>query len=370
MLADDIQFVEVDSKAIYDKLISDFENALGETLYPGDERRIFLLQELPVIVGLKNDINESAKQNFLRYATGNKLDVLGEFYNALRLPAQKATTTLRFTLSSVQPTNITIPRGTRVTPDGLLYFATTEDLIIPAGQTTGDVTAESTEAGAKYNDFAPGQIKNIVDPLPYVASVTNLDSSSGGADVEDDDSYRERIRLAPESFSVAGPEGAYIYWAKTADVNIIDVSVTSPSPGVVKIVPLMANGKIPSQVILDKISAIVSSKDKRPLTDDVQVTAPAEVSYNIELTYYIATERQTEENAIRNAIEGLGGAVDQYKLWQAGKLGRAINPDYLRQLMLNAGAFRIDITTPVYTEINADEVAIAGTVTINYGGLI
>ncbi|AYO30262.1 baseplate J/gp47 family protein [Biomaibacter acetigenes] len=328
------------------------------------------MQILPLIVGLKNDINESAKQNLLRYATGDKLDVIGEFYNTARLQAQKARVTLRFTLSAIQPTNITIPAGTRATPDGQLYFATIQELTIPAGQTQGDVIAEATEGGEKYNGFAPGQIKTIVDPVPYVASVANIDTSSGGSDTEDDDHYRDRIRQAPESYSTAGPEGAYIYWAKTADANIIDVSVSSPSAGTVKVVPLLKDGEIPSQAILDKVTAIVSSKDKRPLTDNVQVAAPTTVSYDITLTYYIALERQTEETIIRNAIEGTGGAIDQYKLWQAGKLGRAINPDYLRQLMLNAGAFRIDITSPVYTEINLDQVAKAGTVTIAYGGLI
>lgn len=369
-MAEEINFIETDAEQINNQLITDFENALGGTLYPADERRIFLQQLAAVIIGLKNDINDSARQNLLKYARGNILDAMGDFYNTPRLPAQKAVVTLRFTLSGAQSVAVTVPKGTRVTPDGEIYFATTADLVIPSGQTTGDVTAESIEAGAKFNGYAPGQIKNIVDPVPYVASVTNIDTSSGGSDTEDDDHYRDRIRQAPESYSTAGPEGAYIYWAKTADANIADISVSSPSPGVVKIVPLMANGEIPSQAILDKVSAIVSAKDKRPLTDNVQVVAPTEVSYNITLTYYIAKERQIEETAIRNAIEGFGGAVDQYKLWQAGKLGRAINPDYLRQLMLNAGAFRIDITSPVYTEINADQVAKTGSVTVTYGGLI
>jgi phage-related baseplate assembly protein len=369
-MSNDIQFVEVDSQAIQNQLINDFENAIGETLYPGDERRIFLLQLLQVIVGLKNDINESAKYNLLKYSTGDKLDALGEFYNTPRLAAQKASVTLRFTLSAVQAVDITIPAGTRATPDGQLYFLTNKVLTIIAGQTTGDVTAEASEGGEKYNDFASGQIRALVDPMPYVASVSNIDASSGGSNVEDDNNYRGRIRLAPESFSVAGPEGAYIYWAKTADVNIADISVTSPSPGTVKVTVLMKEGGLPTQACLDAVTAAVSAKDRRPLTDNVTVSAPVQVSFNITLTYYIAKERQTEESSIRNAIELSGGAIDQYKAWQYAKLGRAINPDYLRQLMLSAGAFRIDITDPVYTALNADQAAKVGVVTINYGGLI
>lgn len=363
----DISFVTADAGQILSDLVKQFEKALNQPLFPGDERRIFLQQLAQVIIGLKNDINQSARQNLLRYASGANLDALGEFYNTPRIQAQKAKTTLRFTLSSVQANNIIIPAGTRATPDGQIYFATTKALVIPAGQTQGDILAEALEGGAKYNGFTPGQIKTLVDPVPYVSGVENTDTSSGGSDIESDDSYRERIRLAPESFSVAGPEGAYIYWAKSADVNIADVSVTSSSPGVVDIVVLMKDGEIPTQDILDKVFAAVSAKDRRPLTDNVQVSAPTEASYDITLTYYISADRQAEELMIKSAVET---AVGQYIAWQSEQLGRDINPDYLRRLMLNAGAYRIDITSPTYTAVSLSEVAKAGAVKLTYGGLI
>ena len=61
-----------------------------------------------------------------------------------------------------------------------------------------------------------GQLKTLVDPVPYVASVANITTSEGGADAQTDDSYREDIHGAPERFSTAGPDGAYIYHAKRA----------------------------------------------------------------------------------------------------------------------------------------------------------
>lgn len=363
----EINFVEVDAQKISNEMIEAFEAAYGETFYPGDERRIFLEQLLQVIVGVKTSINDSARQNLLRYARGEILDALGGLTE--RIPAQKAKTRLRFTLSGAQADDYLIPEGTRVTPDGKIYFATSAALTIPAGVLAGDIAAESSEGGANYNGFAPGQIKNLVDLIPYISSVANIDTSSGGADVEDDDHYRERIRLAPESYSVAGPEGAYIYWAKTADVNISDISVTSPSPGVVKIVVLMADGEIPSQTILDKVEAVTSAKDVRPLTDNVQVAAPTQVIYNIDFTYYIPLSRAAEEASIRSAIEGTGGAVDQYKAWQCSNLGKAINPDTLRLLVLQTGASRIVLASPAYTQLDSDEVAMVGTVTFTYGGM-
>jgi phage-related baseplate assembly protein len=216
-----------------------------------------------------------------------------------------------------------------------------------------------------------------VDPIPYVASVQNVDKSDGGADIEPDDDgvnvwsgYRERIRQAPSGFSTAGPADGYAYWAKTADVNIQDIAVLFPSPGAVNIVVLMKDGELPTEAILEAVASACNDRKRRPLTDNVSVSAPVTVTYNINFTYYISNNNATDEAIIRNAIENAGGAVDQYNAWQAGKLGQAINPDYLRGLILIAGASRIDLTSPVYTEVDIDKVASIGTVNVTYGGLI
>ena len=42
----------------------------------------------------------------------------------------------------------------------------------------------------------------------------NIDTSSGGADVESDDSLTRRIWLSPTTYSCAGPRDAYEFWAK------------------------------------------------------------------------------------------------------------------------------------------------------------
>jgi phage-related baseplate assembly protein len=366
----EVTFVKVDAATIEADLINDFETATGETFYPGDERRIFLLQEVPILVAQKNDINYTGNQNLLPFAVDKALDGLGAFLGVTRLSAQQSLVTIQFTLAGAQVMDITVPSGTRVTPDGVLYFKTTSDLIIPSGNTMGIVLAKALVGGIIYNDFIPGQIKTIVDPVPYIISAINTDTSYNGADIESNDKYRERIQLAPESFSTAGPEGAYIYWAKTADANIQDVSVTSPSPGNVNIYTLMKDGVLPTQNILDKVYAEVSPKNRRPLTDFVHALAPTVSTYNISLTYYIATERKTEESSIRASIEDSGGSIDQYIAWQYGELGRDINPDYLASLMFAKGAFRIVPTSPVFTALTDDKVAKLGTKTIIYGGLI
>jgi phage-related baseplate assembly protein len=366
-----VQFVDTDAQRIEQEMLVSFQQAAGQQLFPGDPRRIFLLQQLPVIIGLRNDINFVGNSNLLPFAYDDVLDYLGLWVGATRLPAEPARTTMRFTLSNVQLDALTVPQGTRVTPDGNIYFATTTPATIPAGSTFVDVLALSTEGGEKFNSYAPGQINLLVDPIPYVSSVQNLDTSSGGSDEESDDAFRERQRLAPASFSVAGPEDAYRFFAKSADVNIIDVAVISPAPNEIAIYPLMKGGVLPDQDVLDKVLAEVTPKDRRPLNDLVSVMAPTEATYTINLAYYISKDRSAEEAAIRAAVEGVGGAADAYEVWQSSELGRAITPDDLISRIYAAGAYRVVTTAPAYTEIEENEVAKrTGERNLTYGGLI
>ncbi|WP_243124074.1 baseplate assembly protein [Clostridium tyrobutyricum] len=383
----DINFVETDSKTIYENIINDFENAYGETLYPADERRIFIQQLISIIVGLKNDINDSARQNLLRYARSPVLDAIGvDIYHTERLEPQKATCPGLITLVAIQNDDIQIPSGKRVTPDGIIFFKIKDDVTIEAGQTRKECILEAVDPGASYNGFLSGQIKNIVDPIPYVESIINTDTSKCGADLEEDDSYRERCRIAPESYSTAGPEKAYEYFAKSADSSIVDVKVDSPSPGVVKIIPLLVNGEIPNQSILDKVYAECTPRNRRPLTDNVQVDVPTTINYDINLTYYLDIEHKTEELQFRKSIEGsnldyVDGAIRDYINWQQGRMGISINPDELRYKIQNAASYktsngksytavrRIVLNYPSFTQINKTDVAKVSNINITYGGM-
>ena len=100
--------------------------------------------------------------------------------------------------------------------------------------------------------------------------------------METDDNYRQRIHLSPEKYSVAGPGGAYDYWAKSAHQDIIDVAVYSPEPGVVDVRPLMTGGELPDDEILDLVRTALDPEEVIPLTDTCQVLAPEVVTYDLE----------------------------------------------------------------------------------------
>ena len=105
--------------------------------------------------------------------------------------------------------------------------------------------------------------------------------------LEDDDTFRARIQLAPRGYSVAGPVGAYVFHAKTADGQVLDAAATSPTPGrvVVSVLSRVGSGA-PSQALLNTVAAAVNADDIRPLTDEVIVQAATIVNYQIAAKIY------------------------------------------------------------------------------------
>lgn len=371
----DIAFMNISASDIVERLVTGVEDQLGEPLYPGDERRLFLEALAPVIVQIINETNDACRQRLLRYARNEVIDALGERMQVDRLAPTAAKTTLRFSLAEARDRSTFIPQGTRATPDGTCHFATTAAATIPAGQTYVDISAECTEGGAAYNGYGVGAIATITDLIPYIAGVTNLDETHGGDDGEPQDSggpgderYRERVRLAPAKLSTAGPQASYIYHAMSASPLITDVNaINDHEAGTVELIIMTADGD-PSEDVIEAVEAACNSESVRPLNDKLIVSGPERVPYDVEIKYY--TTADTEQEAVA-AIEGKGGALDQFNEWQQLKIGRDINPDKLRALCLapagETGAIRIEITAPTFTKLTEKQLAkFSGTLNVTH----
>jgi len=235
------EFMTTDADLIFEEVITTLEAGVSEPLYPGDERRIFGEALVPLFVGMYNAVNDAARQKMLRYARGEVLDALGERVGVERLAPTEATTVLRFSMKSAVTENIIIPEGTRATSDNTRYFATTKTAVIEAGDLYVDVEAVSEGGGTDFDDIAVGSINVLVDLIGYIDSVSNIEVTTGGSDEEDDDSLRERIRVAPSKLSTAGPVNGYRYWAMSADASIADVKVKSEQETIARTLTVNGN---------------------------------------------------------------------------------------------------------------------------------
>ena len=375
-----INFVVPDADTLRSTILTETENGCGEMLLPDDERRVFSDVMAYLLIVMANHANEQCKGRLLGYASGYQLDALGERVNCTRLQPSPAHTRLRFTLATARPTPVTIARHTLVTADNKVIFETDKATVIQPGKLeVTDVPATATTGGIVTNGIPVGAIQSFVDRVPFVTGVFNTVESSGGDDGEPypraidevngdngegDDRYRERIKLAPAAWSAAGSAASYEYHARSASGNIESVAVASDQEaGTVDIYVTEKGGALPTQGTLDAVTAAVTRDEIRPLNDLVTVHAPTEVEYDIELTYYVL---QADESAAQKAIEGTGGAIEQYNTWQQAQLGRDVNPDRLRAFLLDH-CVRVDLVQPAYQAIANSELArFSGTLNISH----
>ncbi|MBZ0251807.1 MAG: baseplate J/gp47 family protein, partial [Candidatus Methylomirabilis sp.] len=133
-------------------------------------------------------IQLAAEQLLLAYARYPIIDYLGQYVGVERKEAEPARTTIRFTLTEAQETDLLIPAGARVRSfDGKMVFATEEDATVPAGEEAADVTAAAKTAGEAGNDYEAGDVADLLDLNPAIASAVNVTVSAGGAGREDDE---------------------------------------------------------------------------------------------------------------------------------------------------------------------------------------
>ena len=312
----------------------------------------------------------------LKSAEGAQLDNIGLPFGVKRNPAAYATVTIRFTLSAEQKSVAMIPQGTRIRTGAGIYFATTEYAQINIGETSVDVLATAEEVGAESNGIPPGVIDTLVDAIPFVAGAVNIDTSSGGADVESDDSLTRRIWLSPTTYSCAGPRDAYEFWAMSFRSDIENVIAISPrsQPCTAYIYFMLTGGKMPSEKDISEMETFMMNEARRPMTDLVICKAPEEVEYSIDFTYYIGASSKKNADIVQ---QNVAQAVQEYQDWQRS-IGRDINPMELIYRLRAAGVKRVEMREPAFkvVESGADKEKalvqipkLSGQPTVVYGGV-
>lgn len=368
-----ISFIENDTlDAMMHRLVSNYEKkykeVTGQTISLGaaDPVRIQLYAIAMDLYQIEQYVDRAGKQDLLKYSYGEFLDNLAGNRGITRQQAAAAITTIRFTLSEVRDYAIGIPAGTRVTNGDGVYFQTGKYTEVPARRQYADVEAVCTVKGIDGNDFLPGQINILVDPLPYVERIENITTTAGGTDLEDDQSLAERTFLAPSGYSTAGPQDAYTYWTKTYNTDIGSVRPVTPEPGRVTVYILMRDGSLPSDEVINGLALFLDNKEIRPMTDVVSVSAPEVKPFDLKLTYHIAHSNQASATAIQAQVDT---AIRDYITWQTAEIGRDINPTELICRVREAGAKRVVLEAPEFESVNETQVAQLGTQNVTYGGL-
>ena len=344
---DAVKIVDDDLAAVLAAIIADYEQRAGKVLQPAHIERLIINTFAYRETLLRQQVNEAYRQQHPRFATGLMLDLCGDDVNTPRLSAQPALTTLRFAAAGLASAEqISIPVGTQVAV-GQVVFVTTEAGSLTATRSQIDLAAECAETGIRGNGWSVGQINTLLQALhPLIdVKVSNISVPAGGVDVESDDAYRERILLAPESFSVAGPVGAYAYWSSQVSPAIVDVHVANdttsngtPIGGTVAVTLLTRDG-MPSGELMTEVQTALNHERRRPLCDTVIVREPAVVNYQLSAVLTLYTGANEAE-----VLAAARAAWAAYEDSRRGKLGGDIVPLAIQSVLKVAGVY--NVTTP------------------------
>lgn len=182
---------------------------------------------------------------------------------------------------------------------------------------------------------------------------------------ESDTELRRRVTLAPEGYSVAGPEGAYIFHALSADPLVLDASCESPEPGQVVVTILSREGDgAASDPLLDTVAAALNAETVRPLTDEVLVQSATLIDYEIEAE--IATFAGPDAAVVLAESNARLDALIE----ENHRLGRDITRSAIFAALHVPGVQRVDLISPAADiTVGRDEVAVCVARTVTHIGV-
>ncbi|MCB5423956.1 baseplate J/gp47 family protein [Altererythrobacter sp. CC-YST694] len=183
--------------------------------------------------------------------------------------------------------------------------------------------------------------------------------------MESDADLRFRITLAPEGYSVAGPEGAYLYYALTADSQVASVTARSPAPAEVEIYVLSraAEGTASPELIAT-VAAALSDKTVRPIGDRVTVQSATIVPYAIEarITSFAGPDASI-------VMANAQARIEQF-VADNRKIGRDITRAAINSALFVGGAQNVSILSPAEDIVLDDtQAAICTGIAISHAGI-
>ena len=357
----EIHYLTYDEAALWDAMIDAYLDAGGDVLYPGDEKEMLLRGVENIIMQAFAGIDNALRMDTLRYAVGEYLDIYGEKRNCYRIVATAATSTVRLTFSASGEAG-TIAAGTPLTADGSVIYELEEDVNYTGYAGTMDVGIVCTEAGAKGNGLLTGAEMQFLVPQDNVLNVTVLSDAVGGQNEEDDDTYRARIQRYGLAAATTGTSEMYERIAKETSSEIIDAKALNEGSLDGYLYLILEDGANAASII-SAVTAALSPKDARPLSDNITVAVASEKTYTLNVNYSGA-----DTTDLATAV---ADAVAKYQSWQDEIIGQPFNPDRLKAYMYQAGCSMVtfaagsnfDGGTVEYTEIEPEERC-KGTITL------
>ncbi|HDN9017557.1 TPA: baseplate J/gp47 family protein [Aeromonas salmonicida] len=128
---------------------------------------------------------------------------------------------------------------------------------------------------------------------------------------EDDAALSLRALMAWDGLSVAGPTGAYEYFALSADGKVADAKGSSPSPAqaLVTILSTEGNGTADATLVA-KVTAALNGENVRPVADRLTVQSAGIINYSINAQLHIDSQGAEVDVILQAASDSLAAFIN------------------------------------------------------------
>ena len=156
---------------------------------------------------------------------------------------------------------------------------------------------------------------------------------------ESHDALRERIQLAYEGLTTAGPRNSYILHARNASGLVADATAESPSPAVVAVTVLSLNdaGEADAE-LLETVRIRLSDDDVRPVADRLQVQSAEILRYRIDAVVHMAGGGPETEATLAECRRRLSAWINPRR-----RLGVEVARSGIDAQLHIAGVARVDL---------------------------
>ena len=224
------QIIEDYLSGSYDGLtqVTDFSTG-SEALHLADVIATFLLEH-------RQDIDSNYLMSMIHTCVGEFLDNEGDMRGVHRIGASPSTGEVTFTRLDPDDTSesITIDDNTQVATNDAISFVTDGTVTISPGATSVNVNV-ICELEGEYTNVDPNQITIVVGDIGNQVSVTNESKLTGGCDIEDDDTYRNRILESPYNV----PTGTLAWYANVCEAIEVPDPSQNENMGDLTLIPLL-----------------------------------------------------------------------------------------------------------------------------------
>lgn len=235
------------------------------------------------------------RQSFPQTASGEYLDLHAQHRAVERKSAYNAVGEITFYREAESPSDISIPIGTICSTkgDNAKRFITTENAVLPTGEKSVTVKAQSEKVGKEYN-AAANTVTVMVTAPQGIINATNEKEFSGGCDVESDESLRERLKDTYSDISNGANAAFYreiaLRHTEIGDANILP---RARGRGTVDVVVFSSSNTSPTQQVIDEVTQMLN--ESREVGTDIKVYSAQEIYLQIKIKVLAGVGYLTDE---------------------------------------------------------------------------